>query len=912
MFESAHHRGRTSPLAPAVVMLLALCLLAGGAQGADVPRFVVGDVLEIDFANQTEQVLIAHVDTTSLPTPYYTAYPVVQNAGRWEIPRYWHGDLQYTEEQLVDNEQARRVAHVDPVLVTITDETITGGDMQYTGLSLAEAKTIGAYWVEQPPGESSGYSNSYVAGDILGNVSDTNRGAVVSRVYESDGAPWARVYFDTVRSGDRWMIEKFYNGDMGFPMNMLGQNESRRVAHADPHTVIINDTTTNTGEIGWYRLSLAEFLAGRGYDHMGAWHFNPGDILGNGTATRYIVGNATVSEYGPSHYTLYVVVSGTDGWEIPAYVNAGIPLETPLGVQLDGIPYDLVDHTDPHFAVVTDASVENGLTYAGLSLGEILEGTPGYPVEMPPVGGDRGYFLVSTVPAGADIYLVDISGTRYLQGNTGAGPLNVTIVLTATPMKQIVATLPGYGDAFYTVTQYPLKGETLAVSLTLAKAGGGTPYRQHPVPGRIQAEEYDLGGEGVAYHDTTPGNTGGAYRRDDVDIETIGGVTNVGWIREGEHLRYTVNVTQDGLYLVSLRVASPNSGRTVEVSFDGGRPITYRVPNTGSFVQYATATLGSTTCPNSRVTVTQTPTPMATGIENQRIPVQLSGGVHVIELAFHGDGQNLDWLEILPDGTAPPPDGPSGQPYPGTHVVPGRVESEDYDTGGFADTTPANEGGAYRADAVDIERGGSNYNVGWIRPGEHLEYTVAAQSAASYQVAFRVANPGPAKTVTVRVNGVAKTLAIPSTGSFATWQTATLPAGWLPAGQNTVRVESGAAGSFNLDYMQFTVGETQPPTTVITTPTTPVQSGGASFTAAPLSAPKGAAVKFTVMPAGGKAIRSAWWSFDAPAHLNTWNSRATNPTFFYPARGTFSPLVKLVYSDGSTETVQRTNFVRAT
>ncbi len=68
-------------------------------------------------------------------------------------------------------------------------------------------------------------------------------------------------------------------------MNMLGQNESRRVAHADPHTVIINDTTTNTGEIGWYRLSLAEFLAGKYYDGMGPWHFNTGDILGNGTAT---------------------------------------------------------------------------------------------------------------------------------------------------------------------------------------------------------------------------------------------------------------------------------------------------------------------------------------------------------------------------------------------------------------------------------------------------------------------------------------------------------------------------------------------------------------------------------------------------------------------------------------------------
>ncbi len=32
------------------------------------------------------------------------------------------------------------------------------------------------------------------------------------------------------------------------------------------------------------------------------------------------------------------------------------------------------------------------------------------------------------------------------------------------------------------------------------------------IPGRIQAEDYNTGGEGVAYHDTTAGNSGGAYR----------------------------------------------------------------------------------------------------------------------------------------------------------------------------------------------------------------------------------------------------------------------------------------------------------------------------------------------------------------------------------------------------------------
>ncbi len=71
MHLTAHHHGRLGALAPAALLLLALCLLAGGAQAADVPRYVVGDVLEIDFANQTTQIVIASVDTTSLAEPYY-------------------------------------------------------------------------------------------------------------------------------------------------------------------------------------------------------------------------------------------------------------------------------------------------------------------------------------------------------------------------------------------------------------------------------------------------------------------------------------------------------------------------------------------------------------------------------------------------------------------------------------------------------------------------------------------------------------------------------------------------------------------------------------------------------------------------------------------------------------------------
>lgn len=95
------------------------------------------------------------------------------------------------------------------------------------------------------------------------------------------------------------------------------------------------------------------------------------------------------------------------------------------------------------------------------------------------------------------------------------------------------------------------------------------------------------------------------------------------------------------------------------------------------------------------------------------------------------------------------------------------------------------------------------------------------------------------------------------------------------------------------------------PSAPVVTATTQAPSGSADMTVAPTTARKGAAVKFTVTPTAGKTIKAVWWSFDATSHMNTWNSRATNPTFFYPATGTFAPLVKVTYTDGTTAEVRK-------
>ncbi len=118
----------------------------------------------------------------------------------------------------------------------------------------------------------------------------------------------------------------------------------------------------------------------------------------------------------------------------------------------------------------------------------------------------------------------------------------------------------------------------------------GTPLR---VPGPIEAEDFDLGGQNNAYNDCDSGNVGGEYRTtEDVDIEVSSeGGYNVGWLCGGEWLEYTVDVVRDDLYRIDARVASQASGDTFTLSFDGvAVPGTVTVPSTGGWQSYITLT----------------------------------------------------------------------------------------------------------------------------------------------------------------------------------------------------------------------------------------------------------------------------------------------------------------------------------
>ena len=308
---------------------------------------------------------------------------------------------------------------------------------------------------------------------------------------------------------------------------------------------------------------------------------------------------------------------------------------------------------------------------------------------------------------------------------------------------------------------------TITVSTSGGSDGQSAYNGPHTIPGTIEAEDFDEGGSGVAYSDTTAGNEGGAYRSTDVDLGGNGsGGTAVGWTAAGEWLEYTVQVDADGTYDLTVAVASGSGGGEFHVEVDGSDvtgPIT--VGDTGGWDAFQTQTVsgisltsgehvirlavdsagfdidsvsfesaGDSTPPTAPANLTATGQSQTsidlswdaasddgTGVDHYNVyegsakQTEVTGTTATLTglsadtsytytvTAVDGAGNESDQSNSVTATTTP-----AQSAYDGPHTVPGTVQAEDFDTGGegvaFHDTSTANEGGAdYRSTAVDIE-----------------------------------------------------------------------------------------------------------------------------------------------------------------------------------------------------------------
>ncbi len=211
------------------------------------------------------------------------------------------------------------------------------------------------------------------------------------------------------------------------------------------------------------------------------------------------------------------------------------------------------------------------------------------------------------------LHIANSAGTN-LSGNvnvpaTGGWQTWVTVVATVT--------LPA-GTQTLTVDQDNAGWNINFLAFGLNSSGGGTPPppgeapyggTAAAVPGTVQAENYDTGGQAVAYNVTSVNGSANSYRSDGVDLEATtdtGGGYDLGWTSAGQWFRYTVNVAAAGTYTVGLRLAAPTAVTdALHIDNSAGTNLSGNVtaPATGGYQTWTTVTV-TVTLPAGTQTLT--------------------------------------------------------------------------------------------------------------------------------------------------------------------------------------------------------------------------------------------------------------------------------------------------------------------
>ncbi len=143
------------------------------------------------------------------------------------------------------------------------------------------------------------------------------------------------------------------------------------------------------------------------------------------------------------------------------------------------------------------------------------------------------------------------------------------------------------------------------------------------LPGKIEMEDYDLGGQGIAYYDKDVENQGEAYRNDGVDIVTVDSISEakgyaIGYTQEGEWTEYSIAVEKTAPYFYKAKVASGLDFSSFILLVDGKQVAdTVKIPQTDNWNTYTTVD-GKTS--------------------------EIEAGEHVLRVRISGAYANIDWI----------------------------------------------------------------------------------------------------------------------------------------------------------------------------------------------------------------------------------------------------------------------------
>jgi endoglucanase len=377
----------------------------------------------------------------------------------------------------------------------------------------------------------------------------------------------------------------------------------------------------------------------------------------------------------------------------------------------------------------------------------------------------------------------------------------------------------------------------------------------------------EWGNYSISTGNYTPWNNGWAYRNDAVDIErcmddvnTNG--YNIGWLYNDEWMQYDVNVTETGVYDVHIRAASGGSGGLFHFSMDGADISTpYFIPPTGGWQNWETVILEDVILNSDdkklifyvdeegynlssfEFILTGEPTTSiparfvsAVTVDEYSIQLNLNKGIEAplpdapagFEIRISGNlipisdvtidpdnpriiNFNVDFLlksthnikisyagneVVATDGTFL--DQFTNEDVRNTlfyvHPVPGRIEAEDF----------------FSMSGVELEENndmGEGQHVGYLDPGDYLDYEINVASGGVYNVAYRTASLNGNGALELQVideqgdASVLQSINFSPTGGWTSFQT-TDGNILLSEGRKKIRLMITQA-PFNLNWFEF-------------------------------------------------------------------------------------------------------------
>lgn len=630
-----------------------------------------------------------------------------------------------------------------------------------------------------------------------------------------DGEAWGRTIMTDLGVGQGgWVYWNLFLDEDGGPY-AKNPDGTDRSGTQDP-MVVIDDGTSASPQNPPTVTYLSKFYY---LSHFSKW-VRPG-------AHRIGSAGGLAAEPGAGDALEFQAFKNADGSEVLAVINSG-DAATPITVSEDGASFSATLDAHSINTFVWDAPVNAVYERAGAS-------TPWHSVSSDRYRGETGFsggataatssnvvgtaddplyqnerygnFTYSAaLPAGRYAVTLKLSenywdnpgqrvfdvlaeGQRVLSGvdiraEAGAKfvPLDKTFIVTVADGSLNLAFQSIVDNAKVdALSVVPLRGTGEPFESTvIAGVPSGYSLAGLTVPGLVLAQDYNRGGEGVAYHVANVGGGTSSYRPDAVNLEVCsndahcGGTgQNIGWISPGDYFHYTRDVTVGGNYDVIVRTAGTAAGQ-LELSMDGRVIATAAVPSSGGWQSWVDVPLYGLTLPK---------------------------GTHTFTVRAVTGGFNLHYLDFK-----------KVHPLSQSILIPGESYAGGGEGAGYHDTTPGDAAapgaaGFLRDEDVDLENGKeSRYDVGFTAAGEWLRYDVYTSTAASYDLRLRYASNTSGARFAVAVDDPAARgawVALPSTGGWQTWTDSAVTTISLSAGTHAIYISTDTGG-FNFSRLGVT------------------------------------------------------------------------------------------------------------